>query len=295
MEVNEIKQYFSSIGKPIILDGAIGSLIQMRGYQMDEYLWSSNLNIESPKVIQDIHAEYISAGCDIITSNTFRTNPIAFDKSPLKYDYENLVKQSIDISKKVADKYNVLLAGSNAPAEDCYTSKRTVSKIQLEYNHHKHIELLYQSGADFILNETQSHMDEIEIICEYCSNKNIPFVISLLLTEELKILSGETAYEVIQFIKSFSPLLISVNCINNSVFSKFLNDIELNYSWGFYLNCCKGSYTNDELFCDIDENSYVDIVKSSLSFNPKLIGACCGSSPKHILKIKNLLYGTTNT
>lgn len=295
MNLYEVKQYFLKIDKPIILDGAMGSLIQMRGYKTDKYLWSSLININNRKAIQDIHVEYINAGCNVITTNTFRTNPIAVDKSPEGYELEKLVKQSVDISKNVAEKYNVLLAGSNPPAEDCYNSQRTVNKNRLEYNHHKHIELLYNNGTDFILNETQSHLDEIEIICKYCSKNNIPFVISLLLTEDLKILSGETAYDIFQLVKSYSPLLISVNCISNSVFSKFLNEMELNYDWGFYLNCGKGSYNNDELICGLDENSYVDIVKSSLSFNPKLIGACCGSSPKHILNIKNLLYGTTNS
>lgn len=295
MNADAVKQYFSKISKPIILDGAIGSLLQMRGYEMDKYLWSSILNIEMPKIIQDIHVEYINAGCNIITTNTFRTNPIAINKSPMGYELKNIVKRSVDISKNIAQKYNVILAGSNPPAEDCYNSQRTLSNSQLEYNHHKHIELLYNNGADFILNETQSHLDEIIIICKYCSNNNIPFIISLLLTEELKIFSGETIDNVFQLIKSYSPLLISVNCINNSVFTKFINEVELDYSWGFYLNCGKGNYTNDELICDIDEKSYVDIVKSSLSFNPKLIGACCGSSPKHILNIKNLLYGTINS
>ena len=286
---------FNNDNKPLILDGAIGSLLQQRGYFIDEYLWTSILNIENPKVIIDVHKEYINAGCDIITTNTFRTNPSAINRSRNKLEVNKFIKQSVELSKSVAKEYNVLLAGSNPPAEDCYISERSLSKNQLEYNHQKHIELLYGNGVDFILNETQAHLDEIEIICKYCSYNEIPFVISLLISDDLTLLSGEHLINVINLIKEYHPLLISVNCISNKVFLKILKEIEIDFNWGFYLNCCKGNYTDERMICDLNEESYADIVKSSLIFNPKLIGACCGSNPMHIRKIKQLIYGKTNS
>lgn len=291
----QIKEYFTNSENPIILDGAIGSLIQQRGFKIDADLWTSILNIEKPSVIIDIHKEYIKSGCDVITTNTFRTNPSAINKSKRKLKVENFVKLSVELSRNVANEHNVILAGSNPPAEDCYNSIRTLPKYQLEFNHHKHIELLYSNGADFILNETQSHLDEIEIISKYCSDNSVPFVLSLLVTSELNILSGENIFDVIKIIKSYSPLLISVNCINSKVFSKLLNNIEIDFNWGFYLNCCKGNYFSSNIICDIDEDSYVDIVKSSLILKPKLIGACCGSKPTYISRIKQLFNETINS
>lgn len=290
----QITKFFNN-KYPLILDGAIGSLLQQRGYNIDTDLWTSLININNPNVIIDIHKEYINSGCDIITTNTFRTNPNAINKNNSKIDANNIVKLSVELSKYVAKEYDVLLAGSNAPAEDCYKKERELSKDQLIYNHHKHIELLFSNDVDFILCETQSHLDEIDIICKYCSANSIPFVISLLVTMDLKILSGEYLVDVIKIINEYSPLLISINCINNNVFRNLLKKNELDFNWGFYLNCCKGTYTDHNIICELDENRYAEIVKSSLAFKPKLIGACCGSTPMHIKKIRELIYGTTNS
>ncbi len=279
----------------LILDGALGSLLQQKGYKPDKNLWTSYLNFNNPKAIQYIHEEYIDSGCDIITTNTFRTNPVALKKFDINIDVNSSIKRSVNISKAISDKYNILLAGSNAPAEDCYQKERTLTKDKLISNHHHHIDLLFESGVDFILNETQSHFDEIEIICEYCSNNNIPFVISLFADNNLNILSGQSLTEIISFVQSFNPLAICINCITRKTFEKILRNLQFPSYWGFYLNCGSGNFEDENIQCGIDENQYSEIVKTSLNLVPKIIGACCGSNPKHIKSIKNLIYGKTNT
>ncbi len=289
MDKTKLENLFENLSKPLILDGAMGSLIQQKGYPTDKHLWTSYLNFKYPQVISEIHKDYIKAGCDILTTNTFRTNPLAIKNANFGLDISEAVKLSVELSKKVAENNNVLLAGSNAPVEDCYQVERRVRLSEIKYNHEKHIELLYNNGVDFILNETQSHFDEIEIICRFCSDNNIPYIISLFVTSDLKLLSGENITEAVELIKSYNPLLISFNCFSDSVFLKLIKVINLNFRWGFYLNCGSGEYTDKEISCGLDENRYAEIVKSSLSLKPKLIGACCGSNPNHIKSIKNLL------
>lgn len=291
----EIYECFSKTDEPLILDGAIGSLIEERGYKLDNVLWTSLLNINNPKVIIDLHQEYIKAGCDIITTNTFRTNPHFVNLSNKINDYNDFINRSVTISKSVAIENNVLLAGSNPPAEDCYQIKRTLIKEELINNHHTHIEALCNNGVDFILNETQSHLDEIIIISEFCSENSIPYIISLYFDANLKILSGEHLNEVIPIVKSYNPLLISVNCINQRVFSKYLNDYRFDFSWGYYLNCGQMNNLNGNILCELDPSKYIDIIKSSLTLKPKMIGACCGSNPEFIKNIKYLLHGKTNS
>ncbi len=291
MTKSELKSYIRNLKWPLILDGAVGSFLQENEQEVDENMWTSHLNFYKPKSVKKLHEEYIAAGCDIITTNTFRTNPAALKRSSKDLDINKLLKQSVELARNAADKYNRLVAGSNPPAEDCYQVKRTLNYYDLLDNHEQHIDLLYYHKVDFILNETLSHLDEIKIICEYCSKKNIPFVISLLVTEDLKILSGDYLSDVIKLVKKYNPLLICFNCISNKVLKNIVNTINLDFNWGFYLNCGSGNYTDNNIICGIDEFEYSEIVKSYLYFKPKLIGACCGSSPKHISQIKKLLNG----
>ena len=57
--------------RPLILDGAMGSLLQQHGVPRDEHLWMSLANITHPDAVTELHKQYIKAGADIIKTNTF--------------------------------------------------------------------------------------------------------------------------------------------------------------------------------------------------------------------------------
>ena len=218
MDLSELNPFSNAKenNRPLILDGAMGSLLQQRGYILDDKIWGTNINKLYPGEVLKIHNEYIEAGADIITSNTFRTNPAAFTGSGYKFNPQYTF-EAVSLAKKAVGKSRILLAGSNAPAEDCYKNERDISYDKLKINHINHIDLLLDSGVDFILNETQSHLDEIEIICEYCSTYNIHFIVSLFFTNELKLLSGEKLRDIIYYIQGYAPLAIGFNCIMPSL------------------------------------------------------------------------------
>jgi homocysteine S-methyltransferase len=275
------------IGRPLILDGAIGSYLQEKKINTSGRLWSSLANIENPKAVLKLHKDYIAAGADIITTNTFRTNPEAANSNG--YNSSVLVKAALQLAKEAVNKLPVFIAGSNAPAEDCYQDERTISRKRLEKNHKTHIDLLISNGSQFILNETQSHFDEIKIICEYCFKNDIPYVLSIFMNENLKILSGENVWEIINFAIDYNPLAISFNCIKPQTFEKLYKTIKTDSNWGLYLNCGSGDYGDESIACGISPIEYKQYIEDKLTKQPSFIGACCGSSPSHINEIKRLL------
>lgn len=294
MNNNKLNSLIQELKRPLILDGAMGSLIQQKGFKADKYLWMSIHNFINPNIIIEIHKNYIEAGSDIISTNTFRTNPNALKHT--SYSDKEAVKTAIDIAIKAVNESilqnstrRILIAGVNAPAEDCYQKEVTLSKNEIEENHKKHISALYEFGSDFILNETQSHFDEIYFICKFCNDNKIPFVLSLFVTEEFKMLSGHSIHETIQMIKSFSPSIISFNCISKKIFFELLSSINFDFDWGYYINCGSGKITDQNIYCGISPMEYSVMVKDSLKFSPKLIGACCGSNPDHISEIKRII------
>jgi len=278
------------LSRPLVLDGAMGSYLQQKGFIRDDKLWMTKLITTNPEEIIKVHKEYIEAGADIITTNTFRTNPSAFESSGSSYQYK-YVKQAVDLAESSIADREILIAGSNAPAEDCYQRERTLSYNKLEINHKKHIDLLIDSNVDFILNETQSHFDEIKIICRHCSQSKIPFVMSLYLDNSTRILSGESFNEIISFILEYAPFAIGINCISPEVFKNILAVEHFNFCWGFYLNCGSGLPTDRNIDCAVSPNEYREFIKKSLPLNPSFIGSCCGSNPSHIKIIREFLDG----
>jgi methionine synthase I (cobalamin-dependent) len=276
----------NSLNRPFILDGAIGCQLISRNITADKDLWSSIANISHPDEVMRLHKEYISSGADIITTNTFRTNPMAIKRSNYELSVEKFVSAGIEIAINAADDKNIIIAGSNAPAEDCYQSERTLSKYELEYNHKKHIELLWENGCDIIWNETLSHMDEIELIGNFCSSNKLPFVMNLFFTDQLKLLSGNSLIDVVKTIADFSPIAIGFNCIKAKLFFEFIHDRTLPEQWGCYFNCGKGNVFDEPLECEIDPSQYVKIIEPLFELKPFYIGSCCGSSPYHTKAIK---------
>jgi len=274
-------------GVPLILDGAMGSVLQQKGFTANPDLWMSKLNITNPDIIFEIHKEYINAGADIITTNTFRTNPVAFKGAGYPFN-SKYVKEAVKIAKDAAENTKVIIAGSNPPAEDCYQRERKISYNQLEKNHYNHIKLLMDNGVDFILNETQSHFDEIKIICEYCSSNNIPYIVSFYFDENLTIFSGEQIHYAVEYSADHNPLAIGFNCVAPTLFERMLHNLKPNGNWGFYLNCGSGNPGDESIMSNVDPTEYVEIVEKGIKYQPSFVGACCGSNPNHIRKIKKM-------
>ncbi|HZW39289.1 MAG TPA: homocysteine S-methyltransferase family protein [Ignavibacteriaceae bacterium] len=271
---------------PLILDGAMGSLLQNQGWATDNKLWMSYMNLSNPDVVLKAHKQYVESGADIITTNTFRTNPAAVKGTDL--DGEHLVRMAVQIAREAIEDNPVFLAGSNPPAEDCYKIQRDLSLNELIYNHQKHIDYLYSAGCDFILNETMSHSDELKIICQHCNRNNIPFVVSLFFNDDLRLLSGEKVVDVVDFILHYRPLAVGFNCIKPGRFEMLAQKLNFDFDWGLYLNCGKSEYDNNDINESITPDDYITNTKKYLDRNPSFIGSCCGSSPSHTLKLKEL-------
>jgi len=282
------------IKRPLILDGAIGSLLQSRGVPRDEYLWMSLANITHSDKVIEIHKDYIEAGADIITTNTFRTNPEAKKKystsiNNVFVDLHGFVSKSVELARTAAANTPVLIAGSNPPAEDCYQKEVKLTKHDYYWNHELHIKKLYLSGCHFILNETQSHLEEIEKISSICSKEEIPFVMSLFFDDNYNLLSGESIDEAIEVILHYNPLAIGFNCIRPETFLTFIANRYFHFNWGTYLNCGSGELTDSDITTGITPDEYKRVIRQILSYNPSFIGGCCGTTPAHIRKIKELL------
>ena len=80
--------------KTIILDGGMGAELEKNGAKMDEKMWCGKCSVDNPELVRKIHEDYINAGADVITTNTYSTTPI----SMRQYGYENSIE---DFNKKV--------------------------------------------------------------------------------------------------------------------------------------------------------------------------------------------------
>ena len=172
--------------KILILDGAMGTMIQKYGLGAEDYhagpfssfsndLQSNNecLNLTRPEVIKAIHKEYIAAGADIIETNTFSANRISQAEygcekfaAQMAYEGARLAREAADEAALLAESLGlsrkVWVAGSIGPTSKSLSLSpdasdpafRPYSFTQMRNAYREQAEALLKGGADFLLIET---------------------------------------------------------------------------------------------------------------------------------------------
>jgi len=280
--------------KPYVLDGAMGTELINRGVNLPLPLWSAEANLIDPETVLSIHQDYIVAGADIITTNTFRTTTYSYRKAgytPKRAQEraKESLMSAIDLARKAVGK-DLQLAGSISAVDDCYSPELYPGKSAVEDTYGEMMEWFIESGVNFFLFETMGHFEEIKIALEASQNIESEYWISIILMDSEHILDGHSLEETINMIKASSVSCLLLNCnkieTTNSAIDLFLS--LWTGEWGVYPNLGKTDYDND-YFDIINDSNFEENISWYLEQNPSIIGACCGSTPKHIEIIKHLI------
>ena len=276
----------------LIINGAMGTELMAQGINLPLPLWSAQANMEVPQTVENIHQKYVDAGADIITTNTFRTTTWSYRRaeySPKRAQRkakESLMK-AIDLGRSVNPK---ILAGSITSINDCYEPDKFPGKSIAEDSYGETLEWFTEAGVEHIFLETMGHLEEIKIAID--ASKNISkLYLSLIIKDEEHLLSGHLIEDVFPIVNDkISCLMLNCNTIDitNRVLDSFINN--WNSKWGVYPNLGLTKPEPDgKMIQKVDDDEFERTMISYIKKSPTIIGACCGSSPRHIRKIKNLL------
>ncbi|MCH7613679.1 MAG: homocysteine S-methyltransferase family protein [Candidatus Marinimicrobia bacterium] len=280
--------------KPLILDGAMGTELVHRGINIPLPIWSADTNLTNPEVVLKIHQNYVSAGADILTTNTFRSTTYTYRKAgysqrKAKDQARDSLMSAVDLARKAAHE-NTIIAGSITAVEDCYSPNLYPGKNSAEDTYGELIEWFTETGVDLLLFETMGNLEEITIALESSRNVNKDRWVSLILKDSEHILDGHSLEDCVNMIKEFSISCLLLNCnkieTTNNALEPFLS--LWTEEWGVYPNLGKTDFDND-YFDIINDSKFGDSISLYLDQSPAVIGACCGSNPRHIEMLKSII------
>ncbi len=274
----------------------MGTQLISHGIKLPLPLWSAQANIEEPQIVQSIHKDYVEAGADIITTNTFRTTTWSYRRaeySPKRASRKarDSLMKAIDLARSVNPK---ILAGSITSINDCYEPDKFPGKTIAEDSYGETVEWFIEGGIETVLLETMGHLDEINIALE--ATKNISTVwLSLIINEKGHLLSGDSLREIYALnIKQLTCLMLNCNTIEltGQNLNSFIDNSTLN--WGIYPNLgLTQPEVDGEIHGIVDTEKFKQSIISYLDKKPYIIGACCGSTPNHIKIIRDLIEEKT--
>lgn len=282
----------------VLLAGACGTEIQRRGVPTPLPLWSVHALLDHPKVVKQIHADYIRAGAEIITTNTFRTTVRALAKAGIGERARELTRLATRLAVEAVHEARlgrrVLIGGSIAPLEDCYEPS-LVPPLDIAYQEHcEQAQNFVGSGVDFIVLETFNTIGEA--LAAYRAVREVGFeaVVSFVTDPDGNILSGETLAEAAHAFEPLKPLAVCVNCIQLPITEIALEKLvaATKLPIGIYANG-EGHPHHDQgwLFPDSpNPDEYVEYAKKWQRIGASIIGGCCGTTPSYIQKLKQEIF-----
>ena len=305
----------------LILDGAMGTMIQEHKLDEDAYRGKEFANYESslkgnndllsitqPKIIEDIHYQYLMAGADIIETNTFNANSISQSDYNLEDHVFEMNFQSAQIAKNAVKRFNEdnkdqkFVCGSIGPTNRTASmspkvedlSFRNITFDELYDTYYEQVDGLVKGGVDLLMIETifdtLNCKAAIIAINDYLTNHSldIPLMISVTIVDKSgRTLSGQTLEAFWHTIKFSNPLSVGINCALGITDMKYYI-AELSKIADTLVSAHPNAGLPNELGDYDDSAEFMAQEISNLASNGYLniIGGCCGTTPKHIKAIK---------
>ena len=279
----------------LILDGAMGTVLQGRGLQGNSDLF----NLTNPETIAEIHSEYIKAGAEIITTNSFGANRISQAELGLADRAADMAEAAARLARKAADKAErkIWVAGSIGPTGKSLTLPQNIgdpvfrpySFDEMASAYEEQIRALIAGGMDLLLLETCFDALNAKAAIYAASHiDNIPeIMVSLSLGDKSgRSLTGQTPEAFYRSIQHCSPLSFGLNC---SLGSRDM--IPLIAEVARFVDGAVSCYPNAGLpdamgaYDETPEVMAEAVREMALRGSVNIVGGCCGTTPAQIAAI----------
>ena len=271
--------------KTIIFDGAMGTMLQNRGLKVGGI--PEMLNITNPEVIESIHREYLDAGADVVSTNTFGANRYKAEKAGRTVD--ELVSAAVTAARKAAGKgkYVALDIGP------CGRVMAPTGDLPFEEAVEVFAEVVragVKAEADMIILETFTDLYELKAaVIAAKENSHLPIAATMSFEENGMTFFGTSVESMVLTLEGLGVDALGINCSLGPkqlapIVKKILeiSSIPVMVQPNAGLPVMEDGKTRYDITAEEFASYAGDFVKSGVS----IIGGCCGTSPEYIKLVK---------
>ena len=284
--------------RPIVADGAMGTLLHERGIEIDACF--DELNLTQPAVVAGIHRDYIQAGAELIKTNTFGANRTKLERHGLDDRVEVINTEAVGLLKKVisASFTDVMIAGDVGPLG---VPLAPFGRLQLNEAFEIYLEQIHalvQAGVDVILIETMVDTYAVReaVSAARHADPSIPIIASMTFTRDLRTLLGDTPEEVAQRFAEIGVDVIGVNCSGGPAqLLRILRQMKQavpGANFSVMPNAGFPERIGGRIMYPAGPEYFHDYALSFWQSGADVIGGCCGTTPAHIEVIAETIQST---
>jgi S-methylmethionine-dependent homocysteine/selenocysteine methylase len=275
----------------IVLDGATGTELDRRGCDVRLPLWSARAISGAPRMLEEIHREYLEAGAGAITANTFRTHRRTLAREGLGDRAEALTRRAVEIARRARDQVRpgALVLGSVAPLEDCYRPDLAPDAAACRREHAELIAHLADAGVDLVLLETMNNLAEARAAARAAAER-IPgrWMISFCTRPEGPpgvLLSGEPLGGILDDLGG--AFAVGVNCVAAAATAAQVAYLRRALPDPCrvmaYANVGHADDAGNWVITDaLDPARYAEHARRWRDAGASIVGGCCGTTPATI-------------
>jgi methionine synthase I (cobalamin-dependent) len=292
-----------ALGQPVVLDGAIGTEILRR-----DLTWADHQLLDRPDVVRAIHADYLAAGADVISTNTFQLTRRGFENhfrdrehmrhigaSDLETRWAELLRAGVELARAACAAANLerptAVAGAMTTLEWCFRPDLAPPAEVARAEYREVAELFAQAGADLLLIETVNSISEAIAAGQAARAVGLPFWIAFVPDEQGRLFSGETLAAAAAAMRPLAPDAILLNCAPPADVRVGLAELVRHTAIPVGVYPHVGRFDPPEwLFTDeFPPARYADLARGWLEQGARIVGGCCGTTPEHIAAVSSAL------
>jgi S-methylmethionine-dependent homocysteine/selenocysteine methylase len=293
-----------------LLDGGMGFELKLRGVKVPshvESIWSALALIEDPDAVIDVHTDYINAGAEVLTVNNYAVTPPILAREGMEDRVEELTELAVDLAEKACERAGrrPRIAGSFPPLETSYRADLVKGREEV-LDGYRRIASVLTRRVDLIMCETLASSHEAMWACEAASETGLEYWMSWTLqgTRLNTLPSGESLTDAFTALGDLEPSAYLINCCGANFVTAALPIL------GELPTAPIGGYANAEHVVPDDESAgtaadpesaqrraatvlkpdaYAEEAKRWLDAGASIVGGCCGTRPKYIRALRDMV------
>mgnify|MGYP004551195977 FL=1 len=278
---------------PLIFDGAMGTVIYEKGIFLNACY--DELNLTNPDLIKSIHQDYVTAGADVILTNTFGANRIKLEKYGLANKVKEINIAGAKLAKSISEEVYVLGSiGSNLSSGEILTPENIE---QVKDSYREQISALVEAKVDGIIFETFFDIEELLLASSIAKEFDIPVIASMTLTKEMETPKGLSIVTALKKLdKSQSVDILGLNCsIGPHAMLSAVEKVIGSISKPLVVqpNAGHPQKRDGRMIYLSTPEYFTSYCKNYINMGVMGVGGCCGTNPEHIKEMARTIKALT--
>lgn len=280
----------------VVGDGAMGTELQRAGLPIGEA--GERWNLEHPERLQTIHAAYIAAGSEAVTTNSFGANRWVLGRYGLADDADAINRSAAAIARQAAGSSAIVL-GDIGPCGGFLRPLGEIDPSELGAEFTRQARALLDGGADGIIIETMSAIEELVIAVEAARAANAPFVIASMAFDRLpngniRTMMGVSPQQAAKAAAEAGAEVVGANCGTHMTTGDFANVVAAfrqatDRPIMIQANAGSPELEDGKAVYRLQPDAFADGMRQVVAAGARIVGGCCGTTPAHIAALAQQL------